>query len=131
MNRLIIIAFLLISLSGFSQDVEQNAKQEQEIYSLAGIDEKPEYPGGMQEFYKYVASAFAIPRGNTEMGKIFISFVIEPDGSLTGIKLLRNNLSRELGDEAIRVLKNSPKWHPGKHNGEFVRVSYALPINVN
>ena len=62
-------------------------------------------------------------------GKIFIQFVVEKDGSLTDIKVMRD-LGYGTGAEAIRVLKKSPKWKPGIQNGRAVRVLYSLPISI-
>jgi len=58
-----------------------------------------------------------------------ISFIVETDGSLTDIKLVRD-LGFGTGQEALRLLKNSPKWSPGKQDGKPVRVAYNLPIRL-
>mgnify|MGYP003411423114 CR=1 FL=1 len=62
-------------------------------------------------------------------GKVFVSFVVEKDGSLTDIKVIRD-IGYGTGKEAIRVLKQCPKWNPGEQNGKKVRVLYSLPINI-
>lgn len=59
-----------------------------------------------------------------------MTFIIEKDGSLSDIKTIRD-LKHGTGDEAIKVLKTSPKWIPGKQNGELVRVLYSIPIPIN
>ena len=61
-------------------------------------------------------------------GRVFIGFVIEKDGSVSNIRNLRG-VDSELDAEAMRVVKSMPKWKPGMHNGEFVRVSYQIPIH--
>ena len=61
-------------------------------------------------------------------GKVYISFVVEKDGSLTDIKVVRP-LGSGTDEEAVRVLKNSPKWKPGIQNGRPVRVAYTMPIS--
>ncbi|WP_166925374.1 energy transducer TonB [Flavobacterium poyangense] len=101
------------------------------VYNTAGIDIKPEFPGGIEAFNKYVEQNFKIPNTNTALkGKIYATFIIEKDGSLSDIKILRD-IGYETGKEAIRVLKGAPKWIPGKANNKLVRVLYSLPVSVN
>ncbi|MFA7444587.1 MAG: energy transducer TonB [Flavobacteriaceae bacterium] len=96
------------------------------------VDSTPEFPGGLDRFYKIVGKNFAIPQINRETTAIvYVSFVVETDGSLSDIQVLRDP-GYGLGQEAIRVLKNiKTKWKPGIKNGEPVRTSYNLPIKVN
>ena len=84
------------------------------------------------EFYKYVNKNFRIPEIDQDMkAKIYVSFVVEKDGSMTAIKVLRDP-GYGLGNEAIRVLKSmKKKWTPGIQNGKPVRASYNLPITIN
>ena len=63
-------------------------------------------------------------------GKVIMQFVVERDGSLTDIKVLRD-LGLGTGEEAIRLLKSMPKWEPGVQNGRPVRVAYTLPFALN
>ncbi|MDQ6470305.1 M56 family metallopeptidase [Flavobacterium sp. LHD-80] len=96
------------------------------------IDKQPEFPGGILEFYKFVGKNFKVPAeaGSTKIqGKIYMEFMIETDGSLSEFNIVKD-LGFGMGDEAIRVLKLSPKWSPGTHNGQPVRVLYKLPITV-
>ncbi len=100
------------------------------VYSLAGIEVKPDFPGGMAKFYKFVADEFNAPTDSGfPGGKIFVSFVVEKDGSLTDIKVTRDPGYRTK-EEAIRVLKACRKWTPGVQNGKKVRVLYSLPITL-
>ena len=100
------------------------------VYNTAGIDVKPEFPGGNIAFDKFIENNFKIPTATGLRGKVFITFIVEKDGSLSNIKILRD-LGYETGSEAIRVLKTSPKWSPGKINNKLVRVLYSLPISIN
>ncbi len=98
------------------------------LYNTAGIDVKPEYPGGIQEFYKFIVKNYKTPLSKEFLGgKVFVSFVVEKDGSVANIKVLRD-IGFDTGKEAIRVLELCPKWTPGMQNGKNVRCSYALPI---
>lgn len=99
------------------------------IYSNAGIEKRPDFPGGMQEFYKYIATNYKTPNVAGLSGKVYVSFVVEKDGSLDDIKIIRD-IGHGTAEEAIRVLSNSPKWIPGEQQGKKVRVLYSLPINI-
>ena len=89
----------------------------------------PSFPGGMIMFYKYVGNNFKVPEGFKGKGKIYLKFFIEKDGSLTEIEIIRD-LGFGLGDEAVRILKESPKWIPGLENGKPARMMYSLPIMI-
>jgi protein TonB len=100
-----------------------------EIYGTAGIEVKPEFPGGIQNFYAFVGKNYKMPDEVGLNGKVYVSFVVEKDGTLSNIKILRD-IGYGTGKEAIRVLKASPKWNPGEQNGRKVRCSYSLPISL-
>ena len=83
------------------------------------VEEKPSFNGGD-------ANQF-VTRENGISGRIFVQFTIEPDGSLTNIKILRG-LDPSLDQEVIRVVSSSPKWTPGKQRDKAVRVTYQFPV---
>ncbi len=97
----------------------------------AVLDAQPEFPGGMKKFYDYVGKNFKeFDIENVDKVTVMVSFVIERDGAMTDIRVLRNP-GYELDKEAIRVLKSlKTKWKPGILNGEPVRTQYTLPITV-
>ncbi|MBK0369229.1 energy transducer TonB [Flavobacterium agrisoli] len=101
----------------------------EQIYNVAGIEVKPDFPGGMEKFYKFVANNYRAPEEEGLKGKVYVTFVVEKDGSLTDIKVLRD-IGYGTGKEAIRVLNKCPKWKPGMQNGKPVRVLYSLPIAI-
>jgi protein TonB len=111
--------------NGPSQVVEEDNN----IYNTAGIEVKPDFPGGLDKFYKFIGKNFQTPEEEGLSGKIFVTFVVEKDGSLTDIKVLRD-IGYGTGKEAIRVLKSCPRWNPGEQNGKKVRVLYSLPITI-
>jgi protein TonB len=100
-----------------------------QIYNTAGIEVKPDFPGGINKFYKFVGDNYQTPEEDGLKGKVYVTFVVEKDGSLTDIKVIRD-IGYGTGKEAIRVLKKSPKWSPGIQNGKPVRVLYSLPITI-
>jgi protein TonB len=109
--------------------VNQVVEEDNGIYNTAGIQVQPEFPGGMEKFYKFVGKNFQVPEEEGLKGKVFVTFVVEKDGSLTDIKVIRD-IGYGTGKEAIRVLKSCPKWNPGEQNGKKVRVQYSLPITI-
>ena len=104
-------------------------EEDNAIYNTAGIEVKPDFPGGLEKFYKFIGKNFQVPEEDGLKGKIFVTFVVEKDGSLTDIKVLRD-IGYGTGKEAIRVLKSCPRWNPGEQNGKKVRVLYSLPISI-
>lgn len=103
------------------------------VMDFNAVEVQPSFPGGLPAFYKWVGANYRYPQMAKEQGvsgAIHVSFVVERDGSLTDIKVLRD-LKYGTGEEAVRLLKSSPKWKPGIQNGRPVRVSYSLPIKLN
>lgn len=131
MNKIYItLLFAFISIFGYSQESKPSADDENNsIYNTTGIEKKPEYPGGMQEFYKYVGKKYKTPNVKGLQGKIFVTFVVEKDGSITDIKVLRD-IGYGTGEEAVRVLQKCKKWLPGEQQGKKVRVLYSLPLVI-
>jgi protein TonB len=102
-----------------------------EIFAV--VEEMPEPPGGINAFYKYVGSHIVYPQVEKEagiQGKAFLKFVVEMDGSLSDVQVLKGVSGCGACDkEAVRVLKTFPeKWKPGRQNGHAARVYYTLPI---
>jgi TonB family protein len=112
-------------LSG--QVIDEDGK----TYNYTERDILPKYKGGIQAFGKYLGENIKYPydaRRNNIQGKVLIKFVVEKDGSLTDFSVVKNP-NDELSAEALRVLKESPKWIPGMQYGKAVRVSYTVPVN--
>ena len=110
-------------------EVEEEDVSEQEIFQI--VEEMPAYPGGEQKLMEYVAKNIKYPQIAREtgiQGRVFVSFVVEPDGSVSNVKVLRG-IGGGCDEEAMRVVKSLPKWKPGKQRGKAVRVSYMLPVN--
>jgi len=133
--RKLFFFFALVSFQFvFSQEptvaVPLDEDTKSEILNASSVEKKPEYPGGIGEFYKHVASNFIVPTHKDFYGgKIYVSFVVEKDGTLTDIKVLRHP-GFGTADEAIRVLKSAKTWQPAEQNGKKVRCQYMLPISI-
>jgi len=128
MKKILIIAISFFSIQIVAAQETTNGS-DNNIYNTAGIEVKPEFPGGYEAFYKFIAENYITPNVVGLNGKVYVAFVIEKDGSITDIKVLRD-IGHGTGKEAIRVLELSPKWIPGEQNGKKVRCTYSLPINI-
>ncbi|MBB6130310.1 M56 family metallopeptidase [Mucilaginibacter lappiensis] len=95
------------------------------------VEKVPEFPGGLEKFGLFLGKAIKYPkadRDNGTQGRVIVTFVVEKDGALSGLKVTRG-VSKTIDAEAIRVLKASPKWTPGIEGGKKVRVQYSVPIS--
>jgi len=111
-----------------NSDSKAVTEDSNEIFTA--VENSAEYPGGIEKFYSYLSTNIRYPgvaRENNVQGKVFLTFVVEKDGSLTDIKVLRS-LGSGCDEEAMRVVKASKKWKPGMQNGRAVRQQYTVPI---
>ncbi|WP_075558850.1 M56 family metallopeptidase [Parabacteroides timonensis] len=102
--------------------------EDDKVYQV--VEVMPEFPGGETELLKYMARNVKYPAEsvkNKEEGRVSLSFIINKDGSLSDIKVVKS-LTPLLDAEAIRVVKDMPNWTPGKVKGKVVRVAYTVPI---
>lgn len=127
-----------VDFAEFAEDVEiiQQVAVEEEVIEedqpFVKVEQMPSFQGGdLMTFRNWVMQKVKYPQiaqENNITGRVLLMFVIERDGSLTNIQVLQTPDS-SLSDEAIRVLKSSPKWTPGKQRNQAVRVKYTLPID--
>lgn len=99
-----------------------------EIFTI--VEEQPLPKGGIKAFYDFVGSNLDYPSGARRMGiegRVFVEFVVEKDGSLTDIKVVKG-IGAGCDEEAVRVISQAPKWNPGKQRGREVRVRMIMPI---
>ena len=99
---------------------------------LAFVEQMPEFPGGNTAMVQFIRDNIKYPDAEKKaliQGTAYVTFVIEEDGSLSNIEILRGVLGGPGCDkEALRIVKMMPKWSPGKQNGRTVRIQYNLPI---
>jgi protein TonB len=101
------------------------------IHEVGSIDIEPEPVGGMAAWNKFLQKNMRYPTQAADAGKsgkVYLSFVVEKDGSITDVKVVRSP-GFGMDDEATRVLKLAPLWKPGVQHGQKVRVRYMLPFN--
>lgn len=100
---------------------------------FTSVEQVPEFPGGIEAFGKFLATNVKYPkvaRDNNVQGRVIITFVVEKDGSLSDMKVLRG-IGSGCDEEAVRVLGISPAWKPGIQNGKKVKVQYSVPISFS
>ena len=122
---LLVVVALFCSTSVMAQtEVEDDA-----IFVVA--ENAPEFPGGSDSLYAYIARNIKYPEAAKKEkieGRVFVTFVIEKDGQVSSAKILRD-IGGGCGEEAIRVVKNMPKWKPGTQRGNPVRFQFNLPVS--
>ena len=109
-------------------EVEEEEVTEAEIFQI--VEEMPSYPGGEAKMYEYLGKNIKYPQIARESGiqcRVFVNFVVEPDGSVSNVKVMRG-IGGGCDEEAMRVIKSMPKWKPGKQRGKAVRVTYTIPV---
>ena len=112
--------------------VEEEVEEvEEEIFTV--VENDPEFPGGMEALYKYLQTSIKYPtiaKENNITGRVYVTFVVEKDGSIANPRILRD-IGGGCGQEAIRVVKAMHTWKPGKQRGKAVRVQFNLPVSFN
>lgn len=101
------------------------------VHNVAGVEVYPEFPGGMAAWAKFIQKNLKYPfmaQDANVQGKVYLSFVVEKDGSITDVNVLRG-IGFGCDEEAVRVIKKSPKWKAGMQNNQTVRVRYTMPLS--
>ncbi|WP_375580282.1 energy transducer TonB [Marivirga tractuosa] len=125
----------VIDIEEEMKDWEDFSEPEEKVedntpYDPFALEVKPQFNGGMDGFYEYIANAIEYPSFEQKRnigGRVVLSFVIEKDGSLSEVKVLKK-VSEGIDKEATRVIENAPKWKAGKQRGQAVRVKMTIPI---
>lgn len=118
---------MLVLLFSFMTSTAQTKKNNM-VYDV--VEVMPQFPGGQIAMLKYIMENIKYPKQIMEegiQGRVTVSFIVEKDGRVSNVRLLRS-VQSALDKEAIRVVKSMPKWTPGKHNGKPVRVRFNLPV---
>jgi protein TonB len=108
--------------------IVEEPEAKKELFIIA--EEMPLFPGGDNERMKFLAQNIQYPQQASELGiqgTVYIQFVVDSKGNITDVKIMRG-IGGGCDEEALRVVKIMPKWHPGKQNGKTVRVLYTMPV---
>ena len=127
MKKLFLIMFFMafVSVNAYSQSDDSDNS----VYAM--VDERAQFPGGQNEMLKYLQENLQYPeaaKANNVHGRVFVKFIVERDGSLSDIKVMKG-LGNGCDEEAIRLIQSMPKWKPGKNKGKEVRTSMTVPVN--
>ena len=130
MNKILLLCCIFLPLLGFSQTIDTVPEIEniEEWYTFS--DPMPEFPGGANEMYKFIALNLEYPSSLIEKGiegRVVTKFVVTKNGKLINIEAI-GKANKEFSTEALRIIKKMPDWKPGEINGKAVNVSFILPI---
>ncbi len=109
-------------------EIEEEEIVEAEIFTV--VEQMPEFPGGAAEMTKFIQKNIKYPmmaRESDIQGRVYVNFVVEPDGSVSNVTVMRG-IGGGCDEEAIRIVNMMPKWNPGKQRGVAVRCSFTVPI---
>ncbi len=140
MNKSKLLLSVLVLLLSFSPALLRAQEEIQGVYieeeeeidesMFMVVEDQPGFPGGDAARMRFLAKKIKYPAeavGNCEQGTVFVSFVVEKDGRITNVKILRG-ISPSIDAETIRVVRMMPDWKPGKQDGEAVRVRFTMPV---
>ena len=112
----------------FVPEIEEEEIVEAEIFKV--VEEMPEFPGGTAKMMEYIQKNIKYPmmaRESDIQGRVFVNFVVEPNGTITNVTVMRG-IGGGCDEEALRVVQSMPNWKPGKQRGSAVRCSFTVPI---
>lgn len=127
MKKLLFLSAFLCTLS-FGAFAQSEVSVDDEVFVV--VEEQAEFPGGLDSMYAYIVKNLKYPEAAKEKGiegRVFVSFIIEKDGSISNVKILRG-IGGGCEEAAVEMIKNMPKWKPGKQRGKPVRFQFMLPI---
>lgn len=118
------------SLEGHDSETRESklAKPDDKVYDV--VEQMPTFPGGPAALLQYLNNNIRYPKvaqANGIQGRVTVQFVVEKDGSISGVKIMKS-AEPSLDHEAERIVRSMPKWNPGKSNGSPVRVKYFVPV---
>lgn len=123
----LLLSAIFLTNMAFCQE-EKKVSVDDEVFVV--VEEQAEFPGGMEAMYAYIQKNLVYPELAKEKGiegRVFVSFIIEKDGSISNI-LVKRAIGGGCEEAAVEMIKNMPKWKPGKQGGKPVRFQFTLPI---
>lgn len=121
---------LNFNFNTYTENLKKKDEIENTIYDYDIVEIKPEFIGGIKKFYEFLGNKLTTEDDyEFPKGKVKVSYIIEKDGSLSSMKLLKD-IGNGAGEKLIKALKYSPKWKPGETNGEKIRVQDTLSIKL-
>ena len=105
---------------------------EEEEAGFILVEKMPEFPGGQAALFKFLSENVKYPKEAVKhgiQGRVICQFVVEADGSISNVEVVRSGGHHLLDQEAVRVISIMPKWNPGTQRGKPIRVKYTIPVN--
>lgn len=109
-------------------EIVEESVAEEEIFTI--VEQMPSFPGGDEALFKFLSKSINYPQMAADAGitgTVYITFVVEKDGSVADARILKG-IGGGCDEEALRVVKQMPRWQPGKQRGKSVKVQYNLPV---
>ena len=122
----LILAFLFTFTTTYAQETNTEIKKDPFVF----VENPPEYPGGDKARLSFLSENIHYPKDAIDagiQGNIYVQFIIEKDGSVSNVKILRG-ITPSMDKEVIRVIKLMPKWKPGTQKGRAVRAQFNMPV---
>lgn len=108
---------------------KQDTKEE-EVFIV--VEKMPQFPGGQEALFRFLGENVKYPveaQKAGHQGRVICQFIVDKDGSITNVEVVRSSGDASLDKEAMRLIRSMPKWTPGKQRGKTVRVKYTVPVN--
>jgi protein TonB len=132
MKKLVLMSLMAVfCLTTVSAQKTVVSQKNDKVFDV--VEQMPEYPGGMQALFEFISQNIKYPADAQKQkveGRVLAKFVIETDGSISDIEVVKNAFP-SLDAEAVRVIQAMPKWIPGRQKGQAVRVKFVMPINFS
>ncbi|MES2276995.1 MAG: energy transducer TonB [Bacteroidota bacterium] len=128
-----LVACLLLAGLTFTSHAQNKKAPAKDNKVFIAVDQAASFPGGLEAFGSYLGKTIkypAVARDKNVQGKVFVKFIVEKDGSLSDMEVKRG-IGSGCDQEAMRALKNGPKWKPAMQSGKVVRSQYVVPINFS
>ncbi len=130
MRRILVLVFVLC-LGYVITAHAQSDTTKKPLLIFESIDNNPEPPGGIEGYLKYLHENIIMPKDAVDAGvngTVYLSVVVQKDGSITDVKIKKDTAGHGCAEEAMRVIKNMPKWRPGTMKGQPVAVRFTIPV---
>lgn len=98
---------------------------------FTAIQSAAEYPGGIEEFFRYIIKHLKISRSEFVRGTVLVRFLIDVDGRVKEPTIIKGMVTEGMKNKILEVFNESPLWRPGIQNGKPVRIQYTLPLNLD
>ena len=126
----VIASIALAQAQSTLNDSDVANEADEKVYIV--VEKMPEFPGGQQALFDYLSANVQYPkiaRENGIQGRSIVQFVVNKDGSISDVEIVRSGGDPSLDREAIRVIRSMPNWIPGRQGGKLIRVKYTVPVN--